>query len=497
MSKPSAHAGLGSLATGAVTALGIAVQTGLAAVVGVIIARELGSTAETDGFFAAYAVFIVLVLAATAIRVTVLPPLARARAERRLSSETMSYAVAVGVVAVPLLVVGTVAARPIAELLTGFGPDAAVAAATSALPWMIVAGLGQFTAGLLASSLAALDDYLVPALGYVLGSVVGLALIVTRIGEDGTDAVAWGMALNALLATSLSAGWLLLRSRRERMPVGAARVHPRSAPRRLLELGAGSALPLALQGIYLVCLPIAAREGVGSVTSFSYAYLIGAGVVGICASSLGLVTAVPLTRLGLDPGRIARHVEASSWPALLAIAATAGIFAVAGAQVAGFVLGDAYDDHVGAQIGRLVVALAPWMVASVAQSVTFPLVFVAGRGDRLPLVGLGVLAVHVPLAFAGQALAGLEGLALALAFSTGVAFAWMLALLDAARPTLARLGLAIALVGGCALAGFVPAAALLGPAGAAAAGLVIGAGALALVRPSGLTSAWHYLRELA
>ena len=46
---------------------------------------------------------------------------------------------------------------------------------------------------------------------------------------------------------------------------------------------------------------------------------------------------------------------------------------------------------------------------------TFPLVFVAGRGTRLPLVGAAVLAIHVPLAFAGQALAGLEGLAVALA----------------------------------------------------------------------------------
>ena len=48
---------------------------------------------------------------------------------------------------------------PIADLLTGFGPDAAVDAAASALPWMVVAGIGQVTAGLLASSLAALDEY--------------------------------------------------------------------------------------------------------------------------------------------------------------------------------------------------------------------------------------------------------------------------------------------------------------------------------------------------
>jgi hypothetical protein len=497
VSKPSAQPGLGSLATGAVTALAIAVQSGLAAVVGVIIARELGRTAQTDGFFAAYGVFIVLALAATAIRVTVLPPLARARAERRLSSETTSYAVAVAMIAAPLLVVGIVAARPIAELLTGFGPEAAVEAAASALPWMIVAGLGQFTAGLLASSLAALDDYVVPALGYILGSVTGLVLIVIRIGDDGTDAVAWGMALNAVLATCVSAGSLWVRSRREHMPVGAARVDAGAAPRRLLELGTGAALPFALQGIYLVCLPIAAREGVGSVTSFGYAYLVATAVVAVCASSIGLVTAVPLTRLGLDPGRIARHVEASSWPGLLAVAATAGVFAVAGAEITRLVLGGAYGDDVGAEIGRLVAALAPYMVASLALSVTFPLVFVAGRGSRLPLVGLGVLAAHVPLALAGQVIAGLEGLALALAVSTGLAFAWMLALLDAARSTLERLVVAVALVGGCALVGFVPAGALLGPAGAAVAGLAVAGVALALVRPSGLTSAWHYLRELA
>ncbi len=489
--------GLGSLVTGAVTAVGIAVQTGLAAVVGVVIARKLERTAETDGFFAAYGVFIVLALAATAVRVTVLPSLARAREAGRLSSETASYTLAVGIVAVPLLLLTVVAARPIAELLTGFGPDAAVDAAAAALPWMVVAGLGQFTAGLLASTLAALDDYVLPALAFIVGSVTGLLLLLARIDESRTEAVAWGMALNAVLATALMALWLWRRARRERMPAGAARADVRGSGRRLVELGSGAALPFALQAIYLVCLPIAAREGVGSVTSFGYAYLIAAAVVGISASSVGLVTAVPLTRLGLEPRRVAWHVEASSWPALLVVAATAGIFAVAGGEIAAHVIGSAYGDDVGAQIARLVVAMAPYMVASVALSVTFPLVFVAGRGAKLPLVGAAVLAIHVPFAFAGQALAGLDGLAVALAVSTAVAFGWMLTFLHAARSTIRRLALAIAIVAGCAIAGFVPAGALLGPAGAVVVGLVLSTAVLALVRPVGLRSAWHYLRELA
>ena len=198
------------------------------------------------------------------------------------------------------------------------------------------------------------------------------------------------------------------RARRERMPAAAARADVRGSGRHLVELGSGAALPFALQAIYLVCLPIAAREGVGSVTSFGYAYLIAAAVVGISASSVRLVTAVPLTgsvssrgvSRGTSRRRLGRRCSSSR---------RRRIFAVAGASIAARVLGPAYGDDVGAQIARLVVAMAPYMVASVALSVTFPLVFVAGRGARLPLVGAAVLAIHVPLAFAGQALAGNDG----------------------------------------------------------------------------------------
>ena len=159
-----------------------------------------------------------------------------------------------------------------------------------------------------------------------------------------------GDGLNAVVATGLMALVLAVRARRERMPTAAARADVAGIGRRLLELGSGTALPFALQAIYLVCVPIAAREGVGSVTSFGYAYLIAAGIVGISASSVGLVTAVPLTRIGLEPTRVARHIESSSWPALILVAATAGIFAVTGAEIAGRILGGAYEDDVGAEI---------------------------------------------------------------------------------------------------------------------------------------------------
>ena len=76
-----------------------------------------------------------------------------------------------------------------------------------------------------------------------------------------------------------------------------------------------AALPLGLQLLYVVCLPFAGELGPGAATSFVYAYLAGASLVTITAGSLGLVTSVPLSRVGLD-GRDARHVIATSWLAL-------------------------------------------------------------------------------------------------------------------------------------------------------------------------------------
>lgn len=488
--------GPGTLGSGAVTAAALAVQQALAAVVGIVIAREFGRGAETDGFFVAYGVFAVLALAATASRAVLLPPLARARAAHRLGGETAAYAVALGAVSAVLLAAAVLAREPIAALLTGFDEGEARATAAETLPWLVAAAVGQLFAGLAASALAALDDYRSAALGYALGPVVGLAFIVWRIDADGIQAVAWGMALNAAVAVAVPSVALAVRARREAMPQDAVRPPSAGSGRRLLGLGEGVALPLALQATYLVLLPFAAGEGPGAVTSLGYAYLAGSAVITVTASALALVTSVPLTRSGLDPGRVALHVDASAWVALVAVGATAGVAAVAGEPLADAVLGSAYGADVGEELGRFVVALAPWMVATVGVSATFPLVFVAERGRRLPSVALLVLAVHVVLAALGDAVAGVYGLAAALALSTGIALVAMLAVLHAAAPTLRGLATAAAVVAALACAAFVPPGLVLGPAGAALAGVALYAILLAVIRPAGLGRSWRYLRAL-
>jgi hypothetical protein len=481
--------------SGLQTALSLATVTGLAAVVGVVIAREFGRGADTDGFFAGYGLFIVLVLVATGFRTVALPSLARARGEGRLAAETLGWALALAVLAVPALALGLAAPGWIAGLLTGDLPDAARETAADVLPWMLPAAVCQLYAALAASALAALDDYVTAAFGFALASVAGLALILLRVGEDGIVAVAWGMFLNGALALAIPVVALVLRR-----PSNTVLLGLEGLAARLLELWRGVALALVLQALYVVCLRFAAELGVGEVTTFSYAYLIGAALVAVTASSLSLVSSVPLTRLRIvdEPGRAARHVVHTSWLALAVVAGAAGVFALAGEAVAEGVLGDAYGGETGTELGRLVVELAPWMVASIGLSTTFPLLFVTGRARRLPWLAVAALAAHVPIVWAGKELLELAGIAGALAVTTALVLAGLLVMLsDGALRGVARgLGTAAAWTGGLALVAFGAPALALPPIPAAALGLVAYAALLVVLRPRGLARAWSYVRAL-
>ena len=113
-------------------------------------------------------------LAANAFRVTLLPRLARARDAGRLGAETVAYAVAMSTVAVPLLVVAIVAAAPSRTCSPAPArPPRSTPPRKRCRGWS--RGDRPVLAGLVASALAALDDYVVAAAGYVTGSVVGLA----------------------------------------------------------------------------------------------------------------------------------------------------------------------------------------------------------------------------------------------------------------------------------------------------------------------------------
>ena len=296
MAKPSARAPRSILSSGLLTALSLAVVTGLSAAVGVVIAREFGRGVETDGFFAAYAVFLVFVLAASAVRVAVLPSLARARAAGTFGSVLSSYGLALALVAVPAIALGVLANDWTAELLAGGLPPIAQKTAADALVFLVPAAIAHLYAALAASGLAAFDSYGTAAAGYALGSVLGLAVILWRVDEDGIIACAWGPLVNGLVALTVPLIGLLLRAdwgRRVALDIGS----------RFAELARATALPIVLQAFFVVCLRFVSGLGTGSVTSFTYAYFVAAALVAVTASSLGLVSSVPLTRAALSDER--------------------------------------------------------------------------------------------------------------------------------------------------------------------------------------------------
>jgi len=496
VSKRTDSPGLGSIASGALTAGSFLVVSAIAAAIGVVIAREFGLSAETDGLLAAYGLFVVIVIAAQAIRVAVLPELALARDEGRLAGELAGFAVALVVIAIPLLVVAAFGSSLVARLLTGDGSDVAHDTATDVLRWVIPAGVAHLFAAIAASGLAALDDYGTAALAYTAGSVAGLALILARVEPDGIIAVAWGSMLNGVVTLAIVLAGLILHAARLEVPRGAARPSGPPVRKRLGAFAVGAALPLALQLLYVVCLPFASRLGTGAATSFVYAYLAASSLVTVTAGSLGIVTSVPLSRAGLAPAQAERHVVATAWLALALTGAAAGTFALVGGDLVEAVLGEAYAGDVGADIGRLVVVLSPWMIAAVGVAVTFPLAFVADRTRGLPWIALGALALQVPLAWLGSELLELNGLALSLAASTVLVLAALLVELHALGGTVRRLGAAASFVACLTVVAFLPPALVLGTVASALAGIALYVVLLGMVRPRSLKDSWHYLRAL-
>jgi O-antigen/teichoic acid export membrane protein len=265
---------------------------------------------------------------------------------------------------------------------------------------------------------------------------------------------------------------------------------------RLLALGEGVALPLALQGLYVIAFRFATGLGPGSGTTFGYAYLIASFLVAVTAASIALVATVPFAREGSTPERVTRHVVSISWISLVVVAAAAGVFALAGEPVVRRVLGPAYGSGTGSELGRLVVYLAPWMVVSVALTVAYPLVFVRGRARWLPVLAGAALGAQVLVEWALQAAFGLGGVAAGLAVTTAFVLAVLLVALGALAGVARGLAVAALVCGLVAVAAFGLPRLVLDRIPAAAAGLALYVVVLAVWRPIGLRRAWAYLRAL-
>jgi O-antigen/teichoic acid export membrane protein len=465
-----------------------------AAVAGAFLAHKFGRNTETDGFMAAYGVYLVLVLGAQSFRMVVVPDLTRADAEGRLSEEFRAYVIAFLAVAVPASILAALFADFWGELITGRLPEESAVIAADALPWLIPSAFAQLLASLAASALAARDSYLPAAAGFALGGIGGVAFFVLTADSHGLVSLAWGLALNGAIAIGIPAVALARSGSRLRRHRGVSL----RLSYRLWRLLYGAAIPLAMQGLYVIALRFAAGTGEGSVTSLSYAYLLAATFTSATAFSLSLISAAALTRRGVDAESAAEHVVHSAWVSLAFVGAAAGLVALVGGRLVTAVLGDAFAGDVGDELGRLVVYLSPWMVANAAFSITYPLLFVMGRTRLLIPLALAGLLVDVPISIVGRELWGLTGVTVALGVST---ILLVLGLMAALAPRMLRLtvvGLArlSLLVGAATALAFGGASLVLSAIPAAAAGLALYALILIAMRELGLAQAWQYVRAL-
>jgi O-antigen/teichoic acid export membrane protein len=491
--KGSPTRGRSAVRSGAATGLSFVVLALAAAVAGAFLAHKFGRNVRTDGFLAAYGVYLVLVLGAQAFRMVVVPDLTRAEAEDRLGPEFGAYVIAFLAVAVPATVIAAAFPDFWGELITGRLPEESARIAGDALPWLVPAAFLQLLAALAASALAARGSYVVAAAGFALGGIAGVLLFVVFADEHGLVSLAWGLALNGAVAAALPA--IALAVRGSRWPERAVRLQ---IAHRLWRLLQGAAVPFAVQGLYVIALRFAAGTGEGNVSSLSYAYMLAGMFVSATAFSLSLIAAATLTRRGLDAESAAEHVVHSAWVSLAFVGAAAGLVALLGGRVITAVLGDAYSGGVGEELGRLVVYLSPWMVANAAFSITYPLMFVMHRTRLLIPIALGAVVVDIPISVVARELWGLTGVTIALGISTLLLVLGLMASLSPRMLVLSVVGLGrlSILVGATTALAFGGASLVFSAVPAAAAGLALYALLLIALRQLGLTEAWQYVRAL-
>src|SRR5881398_1352982 len=121
-----------ALRSGLLTGLAQVMLSLAAAGAGALLAQKFGRNAKTDGFLAAYAVYTLLVLAAQAFRMVVVPDLTRAAETDRLAGESRAYGVAFLAVALPVCALVVVFADQLGELVTGSLPESSARIAARA-----------------------------------------------------------------------------------------------------------------------------------------------------------------------------------------------------------------------------------------------------------------------------------------------------------------------------------------------------------------------------
>jgi hypothetical protein len=399
----------------AIVALGQGSIMVFGGVLALLIARVFGKSTETDAFFAAYGVYAVGLTFIQSFRLTAVPRLVTG-GDPMVTRQLGAVLLMTAALAVPMVALAT----PIGGIVVERDPTDV---APEALRVLWIALLGQLVAALLATALVVRGAYVAVGIATLLVGLVSVGTFLATESALGILSAPVGLAgAGAWLAATLGA--VLLR----------AGWRPRRPDRRELRATLGEAGHLTYASAfffsasltYVVCVGFAAREGAGEATLFAYAYVIGAMLIGVTANVAAMVRSPGLVASAERTADTAAATLQAFRFTLVLIGPVLAMALLVGKPAIGLVLGSDFEGDAAEDLLTTLVCLVGWILASAG--CLFAVVELLARGERrrLATIAAAQLAAIVAAAGAGAALAGIEGIAVALSLVSLAATALLL-----------------------------------------------------------------------
>lgn len=445
------HAAMNSAAL-AMLALGSGIQVAL-------YLRAFGATHRTDGLIAAFAVYSLIVVLGQLLRTTAVGLLSGSRPV--MTSAEFGWAIAL----IALVATACCAAlsHPLGNTIARSAGPQGRATAQSALLIMAPAIGLQFAAAGLAVSGAASDRLDRVAFAFMASPIAGLVSFFVLRGPAAELVLAWTILIaSAALACCLV---LSIGVRIERPPALRALLSAAFALVRSI------LVPASFIVMYPLSLALAPRSQPGQVTLFGLAYTACSYLAGFTGQALSMSDAIAFARLGPDAlaERRGLVIRAFRYSLLLAAPGLA-VAAIAGAPIVRALL-PADSKGSNSYFATYTLLLIPWLVATLGVWATMPALLsrTRGGGDSRLATGVGaLLVIHVAAALVGRAVAGFDGLVVAMALApvifvvVGLRITAPGAVTDLARTTMtigvaAAVGFGVARLALWAVAGSTPA----------------------------------------
>jgi peptidoglycan biosynthesis protein MviN/MurJ (putative lipid II flippase) len=395
------------LPTGRETAL-VAIGQGalmvLGGVLALLVAQYFGKNAKTDAFFAAYGVYAVGLTFGQTFRLTAVSRLMKEELADPITRLLGAVALMVLALAVPMVAF----ADSLGRVLLSSDPGHIAAPALRIL-WIALAC--QLLAAMLATVLAVRAAFTAIGLATLVSGLISIGTFLLVKGPLGILAAAVGLAASAIW---LTAAFTVVLVRQGWRPTWESLRAVREIGSEAFRLTYASATFIGTNLAYVVCVALAARQGKGEATLFAYAYVIAAMLVGVTANVSAMVRSPALIA---SPTRARNAAATGAWSFRFTLVLTGPLIAMAllvGSPILAVVLGHGFSTSDIREILTTLACLIGWILASAAG--IFAIIELLARSELRKLAALAVILIIAVFAaaFAGKAIAGVEGIAVGL-----------------------------------------------------------------------------------